>query len=163
MADTFPTIVPVGFQGDYTDFLKTKVERSGDVRRIAGSVSVPGSTAAATIIGLFPFNAGMSFAGLSGYNFYTADVDSGTTVTYSIGVQYQNTTEGTTNLTAFVSGSTVPQAGGYIPPDAGTGWQTYVTTGNGWLVVSVTAGPTTTTGSVTFNVPVTYDQPLLVA
>jgi hypothetical protein len=37
----------------------------------------------------------------------------------------------------------------------------YVTTGNGWVVVQVNAA-TTTTGSITFNVPFAYDQPQLV-
>lgn len=158
-----PTIVPTGFAGDYTDFLKTKDDRSGAVRRISGSVSVPGTTAQATIIGLFPFNSGMSFAGLGGYNFYVADLDTGTTVTLSIGVAYQDSTQGTDALTLVTSASTAAQAGGYIAPSAVTTWQDYVTTGNGWVVVSVTAGPTTTTGSVTFNVPFAYDQPSLVA
>lgn len=162
MADTFPSIVPVGFQGDYTDFLKTKVERSGDVRCIRGDVSIPGTTAAAVVIGLFPFNSGMSLVGLGGFNFYSDDLDTGTTVTISLGVQYQNTTEGTTNLTLIESASTAGQASGYIAP-TGKLWQEYVTTGNGWVVASITAGPTTTTGSLVYNVPICYDQPLLVA
>lgn len=154
-----PTIVPTGFQGDYTDFFQTKVDRDGCARRSSGSVSIPASTAAATIIGLVPFNAGFSLAGLSGYDFYVADLDSGTTVTISIGVAYQNSTEGTDALTLVTSASTAAQAGGYIAPTAQATWQDYVTTGNGWLVASITAGPTTTTGSLTFNVLGVYDQP----
>lgn len=158
-----PTIVPTGFAGDYTDFLKVKKDTSGAVRRTSGAVSIPGTTAQAVLVGLFPFTSGMSFAGLGGYNFYTADLDSGTTVTLSIGVAYQNSTEGTDALTLVTNASTAAQAGGYIAPSAVTTWQDYVTTGNGWVVVSITAGPTTTTGSVTFNVPFAYDQPSLVA
>lgn len=163
MADTFPTIVPTGFAGDYTDFLKVKADRSGAARRSSGSVSIPGSTAATSTIGLIPFNSGFSFADLSGYNFYVADLDSGTTVTISIGVQYQNTTAGTDNLTLVTNASTAGQAGGYIAPTAAALWQDYVTTGNGWIVASITAGPTTTTGSLTFNVLGVYDQPSLIA
>ena len=162
MTDTFPDIVPVGFQGDYTDFNHVKCQRSGDVRRTAGDVSIPAATATGKIIGLFPFNSGMSFVGLSGYNFYVADLDTCSTVTMSLGVQYQNTGQGTTNLTLIESASTVAQSAGYIPP-TGTSWQEYVTTGNGWVVASITLGPTTTTGSITYNVPFVYDQPLLVA
>lgn len=160
MSDTFPGIVPTGFAGDYTDFLKTKVERSGDVRRTSGAVSIPASTATDTIIGLFPFNSGMSLAGLGGYNVYSADLDSSTNVTLDWGVQYQNTTEGTTNLTLIAAASTAPQAAGYVAPQ-GASWQDYVTTGNGWVVVQVNAA-TTTTGSITFNIPFAYDQPALV-
>lgn len=161
MADTFPSIVPTGFAGNYTDFNKAKVDRSGAVRRVSGSVSVPASTATDTVIGLFPFVSGMSLAGLSGYNLYTADLDSSTNVTLDWGVQYQNSTEGTTNLTLVTSASTAPQASGFVAPDEIT-WMDYVTTGNGWVVVQVNAA-TTTTGSITFNVPIAYDQPALVA
>lgn len=161
MADTFPSIVPTGFQGDATDFSHVKCDRSGAVRRTSGSVSVPAATATAVVIGLYPFNSGMSFSGLGGYNFYVDDLDTGTTVTMSLGVQYQNTTEGTTNLTLIESASTAAQAAGYIPPTL-KAWQDYVTTGNGWVVASITLGPTTTTGSITFNVPFAYDQPSLV-
>ncbi len=158
-----PTIVPTGFAGDYTDFLKVKTDRGGDVRRTSGSVSIPAATAQAATVGLFPFTSGMSFAGLGGYNFYVADLDSATTVTISIGVQYQDSGQGTDVLTLVTSASTAAQAGGYIAPTAAALWQDYVTTGNGWVVASITAGPTTTTGALTFNVPFAYDQPPLIA
>lgn len=157
MADTYPSIVPTGFAGDYTDFFKVKCDRSGAVRRVSGSVSVPATTATDTVIGLFPFTSGMSLAGLSGYNLYSADLDTSTNVTIDVGVQYQNTDQGTTNLTLITSASTAPQAGGFVAPDEIT-WMDYVTTGNGWVVVQVNAA-TTTTGSLTFNIPIAYDQP----
>lgn len=156
-----PTIVPTGFAGDYTDFLKVKADRSGAVRRVQGSVSIPASTATDTIIGLFPFEAGMSFAGLSGYNLYTADLDSSTNVTIDWGVAYQDTVQGTDDLDLITSASTAPQAGGFIAPDE-IDWMTFVTTGNGWVTAQVNAA-TTTTGSLTFNIPFAYDQPVLIA
>lgn len=159
---TLPTIVPTGFAGDYTDFTKVKVDRSGAVRRTSGSVSIPASTATDTVIGLFPFTAGMSFAELTGYNLYSADIDSSTNVTLDVGVAYQNTSEGTDNYTLITTASTVPQSGGYVPPSSGTAWQDYVTTGNGWVVAQVNAA-TTTTGSLTFNYGIAYDQPPLIA
>lgn len=157
-----PTIVPTGFQGDYTDFFQTKVGRDGRLSRSAGSVSVPAATATDVIIGLFPFNAGMSFAGLGGYNLYTADLDTSTNVTLDWGVAYQNSTEGTDNLVLIQTASTAAQAGGYVVPGVpGTNdWATYVTTGNGWVTVQVNAA-TTTTGSFTFNIPMVYDQPII--
>lgn len=158
---TTPSIVPTGFAGDDTDYLKTKCDRSGAVRRVQGSVSVPASTATDTIIGLFPFNSGMSLAGLSGYNFYTADLDTSTNVTIDLGVVYDNNTDNTNDLDLITSASTAPQAGGFIAPDE-IEWMTYVTTANGWVVAQVNAA-TTTTGSITFNVPITYDQPVLIA
>ncbi len=161
---TQPSILPTGYAGDYTDYLKTKDDRSGAVRRVQGTVSIPASTATDTIIGLFPFNAGMSFAGLSGYNLYSADLDSSTNVTLDWGVAYQNSTEGTDNLVLIQSASTAAQAGGYVVPGTpGTNdWATFVSTGNGWVTVQVNAA-TTTTGLLTFNMPFCYDQPVLIA
>ena len=156
---TLPTIVPTGFAGDATDFLKVKADKSGAVRRVSGAVSVPASTATDTIIGLFPFNSGMSLTSL-GYGVYSADLDSSTNVTLDWGVAYQSTAEGTDNLTLITAASTAPQSGGYVAPTTAT-WQDYVTTGNGWVVVQVNAA-TTTTGSITFNIPFVYDQPSLV-
>ncbi len=151
-----PTIVPVGFQGDYTDFFNTKVERDGSVRRSQGSVSVPSATATDTIIGLFPFNAGFSFAGTP--VLYTADLDSSTNVTLDFGIAYQNTDQGTDDLDAIASAVSA-QAAGFVAPDE-IEWLTLVTTGNGWVTVQVNAA-TTLTGSLTFNIPGTYDQPVL--
>jgi hypothetical protein len=111
---------------------------------------------------LYPFQAGHVFGGLGGYNFYVADLDTASTVTMSIGVAYQDTAAGTDALTLVTSASTAPQAGGYIAPTAQATWQDYVTTGNGWVVASITAGPTTTSGALTFQVPFAYDQPTLV-
>ena len=160
-----PTIVPTGFSGTYTDFLLVKQSREGVVKRVQGSVSIPSATAAATLVGLFPITAGMSFAGLSDKSFYVADLDTGATVTMSIGVAYQNSTEGTDNLVLVTAVSTIAQTGGYFTLGTpGTNdWPTFVSTGNGWIVANVTAGPTTTTGSVTFNVSSVYDQPVLIA
>jgi len=156
-----PTIVPTGFAGDYTDFLKTKDDRSGAVRRVQGEISVPATTATTAIVGLFPFNSGMSFAGLGGYNFNVADLDSSTNVTISLGVAYQDTVQGTDALTLITSGSTAPQAGGFVAPTA-TNWMEFVSTGNGWVVATFGAA-TTTTGNITFNIPFAYDQPVLIA
>lgn len=154
-----PTIVPTGFQGDYTDFLNTKVGRDGRVSRSQGSVSIPATTAQDTIIGLFPFNAGMSFAGLGGFNVHCADLDTATNVTLDVGVAYQNSSEGTDDLDLITSASTAPQSGGFVAPDE-IDWMTFVSTGNGWVTVQVNAA-TTTTGSVTFDIPFTYDQPVI--
>lgn len=154
-----PTIVPTGFAGDYTDFFQTKVARDGNVSRSQGSVSIPAATATDTIIGLFPFNAGMSFAGLGGYNLHSADLDTATNVTLDFGVAYQDTSAGTDDLDLITSASTAAQAGGFVAPDE-IDWMTFVSTGNGWVTVQVNAA-TTTTGSLTFNIAHVYDQPVL--
>lgn len=152
-----PAIVPTGFDGDYKDFLKVKCDRSGAVRRTSGAVTIPDATTADTIIGLFPFNSGMSLSGLGGYNFHITDIDTASNVTLDIGVAYQDTAAGTDALTLITSGATTPQSGGFVAPDETT-WMDYVTTGNGWVVAQVNA-TTTEAGTITFNVPFAYDQP----
>lgn len=154
---SLPTIVPTGFAGDYTDFLKVKADKSGAVRNVQNSVSVPATTATDTIIGLFPFNAGFRFSGLGGYNLYSADLDSSTNVTVDFGVAYQDTVQGTDDLDLITSASTAPQAGGFVAPDE-IDWMTFTATGNGWVTAQVNAA-TTTTGSLTFNIPGCYDTP----
>lgn len=153
-----PTIVPTGFQGDYTDFFNTKVARDGNVSRSQGSVSIPAATTTGVIVGLVPFNAGFSFAGLPAI--HCADLDTASSVTLDIGIAYQSTTAGTDDLDAFVSLSTAPQAGGYVSPDE-VEWLTLVTTGNGWVAARTAGATTGTTGSITFNIPSAYDQPVL--
>lgn len=159
---TQPTILPTGYAGDYTDYLKAKVDRSGAVRRAQGAIPIPATTATDTIIGLFPFQAGFSFAGLSASVLYSADLDSSTNVTLDWGVVYQDTVQGADNLVLVASASTVPQTGGWVVPgNPGTNdWATFVSTGNGWVTAQVNA-TTTTTGSLTFNCPFTYDQPVI--
>lgn len=160
---SLPTIVPTGFAGDYTDFLKTKCARDGTAKRAQGTVSIPAATATDTIIGLFPFNAGMSFASIGAYNLYCADIDSSTNVTLDVGIAYQDTVQGSDALTLITTASTVPQSGGFVPPTATTtDFLQLVTTGNGWVVAQINAA-STTTGSLTFNYPFVYDQPVLIA
>lgn len=156
-----PTVVPTGFAGDYTDFLKVKCDRSGAVRRTSGTVTVPDNSTAGTVIGLFPFNSGMSFGGLGGYNIYSPDLDTASNATMSIGIAYQDTSAGTDNL-SLVSTAASVQSAGYLPPTTTT-WQDYVTTGNGWVVAYLAAGPVTTEGALVFNYPIAYDQPPLIA
>ncbi len=153
-----PTIYPTGFAGNYTDFLNAKVDRAGEVRRSQGSVTVPAATSSDTIIGLVPFQAGFSFAGLGGFNLHTADLDTASNVTLDWGVAYQSTAEGTDDLDLITSASTAPQSGGFIAPDE-IDFLTFVSTGNGWIVARPRAA-TTASGALTFNIPFVYDQPV---
>lgn len=156
-----PTIVPTGFQGDSTDFFTTKVARSGNVSRSQGSVTIPAGSTTGTLIGLMPFNSGFSFAGLSGTDLYVADLDTASSVTLNWGIAYQDTaTAGADDVDNITTLSTSPQAGGFVAPDE-IDWMTYVSTGNGWVVVQIQGATTGTAGAVTFNIPFCYDQPVI--
>lgn len=154
---TTPTVVPTGFQNDYTDYLNVKCDKSGAVRQASGSVVVPNGTAAGAFIGLVPFNKGARFI-VSNASVHTTDIDGGTDSLLNLGVIYQDSDEGTDDVDAFVSGSTAGRAGGWLTVDEVSG-MTLVTTGNGWLAVENDVNVTEAEGTITFSVGVVYDQP----
>lgn len=149
-----PTIIPSNYVSATDAFTKAPgVDRSGALRLVQGSVSVPASTATDTIIGLVPFNAGARFQ-IGNSDIYVADLDSSTNVTLDIGWAYNDTTL-TDDLDAWVSASTAPQSGGFLTIDETQGLS-FVALGDGWLVAQNNAA-TTTTGAITFAVRVAYD------
>lgn len=154
-----PTIVPVGFQNDYTDFLNIKCDRSGAVRSAAGSVVVPDATAVGAFIGLIPFDKGARFI-VNGHSVHVTDIDAGTDSLLNLGVIYDSTDEGTDDVDLFALASTAGQGGGFITPTNADGL-TYVTTGKGWLAVENDANITEAEGTISFAVGVVYDQPTL--
>lgn len=152
---TQPSIVPFGFANDVTDYLLVKKDIYGTAGCPHGSVTIPAGTTTSTIVGLMPFQAGVSFSGLSRYDLYTTDLDTSTNVTLSWGVVYQNETQGLDNINLIQSASTSAQTGGFVAP-GGTDWMTFVSTGNGWIAARINA-TTTTAGAFTFSIPVVYD------
>lgn len=154
-----PTIVPVGFQKDYTDFLNIKCDRSGSVRLASGSVVVPNGTEVGAFIGLIPFDKGARFV-VNGHSVHVTDIDAGTDSLLNLGVIYDSADEGTDDVDLFVAGSTAGQGAGYLTPTNPLGL-TYVTTGKGWLAVENDANITEAEGTISFAVGVVYDQPTL--
>ena len=140
-----PTIVPVGFAGNRTDFLKAKVSRDGGSFVNRSSVSVPSGTVVTTIVGLIPFQAGatVSVPALS-----VVFAALGASVTASIGVFYEDAAN--TDVPAlFASAITTPAAGGVstITPSATN--LAFVAPGNGWIAVTLAGATTGSTGSIT--------------
>ncbi len=155
---TTPTVVPVGYQNDYTDYLQVKCDRSGAVRQSSGDVAVPLATAAGAFIGLIPFNAGARFI-VGGHSVHVTDIDGGTDSLLNLGVIYQDSDQGTDDVDLFVLASTAGRAGGYLTPTNPAGLD-YVTTGNGWLAVENDVNVTEDAGTITWSIGVVYDQPI---
>jgi len=154
---TTPTVVPTGYANDYTDYLKVPgVDRSGAVRSVAGAVTVPNATAVGAFIGLVPFQKGARFT-IGNASVHITDIDSGTDSLLNLGIIYADSDEGTDDVDAFVSGSTVGRTGGFLTVDETSG-MTLVTTGNGWLAVENDANITEAEGTITFTVQVCYDN-----
>lgn len=148
---TTPSIVPTSFTATDKDFLQAPRTSNGTIAVVAGAVSVPTTTAATTVVGLFPFQKGASFHAPS---FYCGNFGAGST-TVSIGVVYDNNTDNTNDVDLFASASTAPQSGGYVTLDEKE-WLNYVTTANGWVAVTINTADADATESITFNVGVQY-------
>lgn len=136
-------------------FLKTPVLRDGGSFTIETSVIIPTGTTTGTLAGLVPFESGARLNYST--RVYTPDLDTGSSVTASIGYIYDDSTNNTNNLTAFVTASTLTQAGGFITMSEQTGFQ-YVTVGNGWIVLQILGGTTTTSGTVQAEINLSYNS-----
>lgn len=155
---TTPTI----FSSNYTganpgDYLNAKVDRSGAMREEYFTATIPANTTSGTVVGLVPFRRGASFIqGAS--QFYIADLDTATSVTFDIGYIYQDndTTTNVDDANAFASALTTAQSGGLITFDefAGLSW---VATADGWIALTTGGGTTTTAGAVQGQAVMSYD------
>lgn len=152
-----PTIVPVGYENNEKDFLKTKVDRSGALRQASGTVVVPNATVAGAFIGLVPFNKGTRFV-ISDKSVHITDIDGGTDSLLNLGIIYDSADEGTDDVDAFVLASTAGRTGGFLAITNPVG-NTLVTTGNGWLAVENDVNVTEAEGTISFSVGLAYDIP----
>lgn len=151
MSLQYPSIVPVGYAGDYSDFFRVKQDRSGAVRSLRGSVSIPSGTTSGIIVGLFPFLKGFHFDYASFFNVAAL----GTSVTLALGYYYEDSTL-TSNTAGFLAASTTAAAGGVLTPNVVAGSQIDAA-GEGWVVALVGGATTGSTGSVTYNALFDYD------
>lgn len=119
------------------------------------TVTVPASTASGTVIGMIRFQPGFS---LTGFALASDDLDSSTNVTLDVGYVYDNTTGEDDN--AFLSASTIAQAGGsYVWPVASglLVGKSFTATDSGYIVVKTGGGATTTEGDLNMIAQWTYN------
>lgn len=157
MTTSLPTIYPVGYAGTTQDFLETKVDRSGAVRLVGvPALAIPNTTASATLIGLMPFNAGFKVTDLK---VWTDELDSGSSVTLSVGYTYYDSTTGTSVSNAFASAVTTAQGGsGARITMTGSTVLDWTAAANGWLTITTGGGATTVSGNILANIGFAYDQ-----
>lgn len=152
---TTPSLFPIEYDGSERDYLKTKLDRSGASRSYRGAVLVPTGTAAATIIGLVPFNKGASFH-IDNASIYTPNIGAGTT-TVSIGYVYDDNVTYTNNQTAWASAATSIQDGGFVAMTASANGINFVAQANGWVVATINTAATDANGSIAFQISGAYD------
>lgn len=151
---TTPTILSdVGSQGTKG----ARVDRSGAMRSQKAVATIPATTAATTIIGMIPFQKGFT---LESFQLKTDDLDTGTTVTLNVGYVYTDNVSFTDAPAAFISANAIAQTGTSLIYPIAAGLLTgtpFIAAGDGYVVLQVQAGPTTTAGTATLNAQFTYD------
>jgi len=150
---TTPTNLPTGYTGTSTDFLHTKVDRDGCARLQYSTITITAAATAGTTYGLVPFNKGYRLS--YGTRLGTDDLDSASTVTLDIGYTYKTGSSATDDPDAFATALSA-QAAGLLTFDEKTGLS-WVAEDDGWITVTIAAGPTTTTGSVNGQFLGVYD------
>lgn len=153
---TYPSSVPTGYAGDYTDFLKVKRDTFGALRNQYTSIAVADSASAGTSYGLIPFQKGFRIS--YGSKFYSPDLDTGSTVTWDLGYLYEDTavSGAASDADAFAS-LLSGQAAAVLAFDEVAG-MSFQATGNGWVTATLAAGPVTTAGTIEATIDFTYDQ-----
>ena len=153
---TTPTILPTGYAGDNTDYLKAKVERDGCLRAQYQTVTIPATTATTTVVGLVPFRKGFRLSN-GGTQLAIADLDTSTNVTVDIGYVYKTGSSETDDPNAFCSAITTAQTGGFITFDEPTTALPWVAADDGWIALTIGGGATTTSGAFYGQVVGCYD------
>lgn len=155
---TYPTNVPTGYAGDYTDFLKVKRDTFGALRSQYTSIAVADNATAGTSYGLVPFQKGFRIS--YGSKFYTPDLDTASNVTWNIGYKYEDTTSAgagaASDLDAFAS-AVSGQTAAVLAFDENEG-MSFVAAGNGWVTATLAAGPVTTAGTIESVMDFCYDS-----
>jgi hypothetical protein len=152
MAIQFPNYAPVGYALDYTDFLRTKVDRAGLGCLITGTVSVPSGATVGQIIGLFPFNKGFKLAYGSSFIFGAF----GASVTLALGWYYNDSTVVSSNTAGYLAASATAAAGGVVVPNVLAGY-TLDAAADGWVVAVIGGATTGSTAAITYNCIFNYD------
>ncbi len=153
---TTPTLFPAKYAGSFTDFLEAKVDRSGAMRFEPFTVTIPASTVSGTNIGLVPFRKGARFVPHSS-GIIVTDLDTGTAVTLTAGYVYDDNVTFTNAPAAFAASSTIAQTGGALSLNALATSHTFVAEADGWVTITTGGGSTTTAGTVTGSVVLSYD------
>ncbi len=164
---TAPALFPASFGAtassatgvNLTPFQRTPILRDGGLFEIESTVTIPNGTTTGTIIGLVPFRAGAK-VNYGASRLFVTDIDTGSTVTFQVGYIFDDNANNTNNQTAFVTSTTIPQAGGFITFAEVTGFQ-WIAPADGWVVATVAGGSTTASGTVSAEIALQYgSQPV---
>ena len=134
--------------GNFSSETLVPQNTDGGAMVFSSTYNVPGSTAASTIIGFLRFRTNDR---VQINRIWNDDLDTGTTVTYDVGYAYDdNAVAGADDPNAFISGQSAQAAFTLGPSSASFQKLSYdfVAAGDGYVIVTITAGPTTTAGDI---------------
>jgi hypothetical protein len=154
---TTPTIFANGYTSSADAFLNAPSGQGIPSSPVRATATIPASTASGTVIGLIPFNKNASVEMGSGV-LLTADLDTGTSVTFTLGYVYDDNVTYTNDADAFILSSTAFQSTAALVSFNGTGGFSFVAEANGWIAITTGGGTTTTAGDVTLEARITYDR-----
>lgn len=124
----------------------------GSVRQVQSTISIPGSTATGQTFALARFDINARVGSL---DFTNADLDTSNTVRLDVGFIYDDNAL-TDDLDAFIFDVT-PDTAKITARNAVAGIA-FIAAGAGYIVASVRAANTTTTGDVSLNAAISYDS-----
>lgn len=161
MTLTLPTIAPTYYGLTNQAFSLAPEIRNGSPDVTIISIIVPSATATGTLIGVVPFRAGARVS-YKGNELYIPDWDTSTNVTFTAGYTYYDSTQGTSNASAFISTSTVGQTAGFASFNTQAGYQ-FIAAADGWVTITTAGGTTTTSGTIQSEVQISYDSNPVIA
>lgn len=134
-----------------------KVDRSGAVRSISGTATIPNTTAANTIVGLIRFQKGFQLDHLT---IKSSDMDAGTDLLMDVGYVYDDDSTYTNDPNAFFDGLDIGQDAGSVAWPVADGLLTGVgfeAEADGYIVVQLTDNAAEANGTIKFKALFSYD------
>ena len=154
---TTPNIFANGYSNSDDAFLNAPSGQGLPSRPVRATATIAASSASGTVVGLIPFNKGASLE-MGTIALLTADLDTGTDVTFTLGYVYDDNVTYTNDADAFILSSTGFQAAAALVNGNGTGGFSFVAEADGWIAVTTGGGSTTTAGDITLEARVTYER-----
>jgi hypothetical protein len=153
---TTPDIFATGYSESASAFLNSPGGQGCPDVPVRATATIAAASASGTVVGLIPFNKGASLE-MSGV-FTTADLDTGTDVTFELGYVYDDNTTYTNDPNAFIASNTGLQSAAANVVFDGTGGVTFEAEADGWIALTTGGGATTTEGTVYLNGRITYER-----
>lgn len=134
-----------------------RVDRSGAVRSIQATATIPNGTVANTIVGMVRFQKGFCLKQLA---LKASDMDAGTDLLLDVGYVYDDNVTYTDDPNAFVDGSAIAQTGSSVVWPVAAGLLTgtgFVAEADGYITVQLTDNAAEADGTLKVDASFSYN------